>query len=131
MTDSSRGTFHLSRGKNVDLSLENTMALIGGHIQFLHPGVPTGVLRTTVHPKFDMRRLVFSSKPIGITEIFQVHVTRRQYKKRGPGLSGPESWDFVPDDKGCTFSDAQQNMVSEHDFRVTTVTVTYRKNTFN
>ena len=97
------------------MSLGNTVALIGGHVKFPHPGVPTGILRTTVHPKFDMRRLVFSSKPIGITETFEVHVTRRQYKRCGVSVTKnlPESWDFVPEDKGCTFSDVQQNMVSE------------------
>ena len=117
MTNNNRGTFHLSRGQNVDLSVGNTVALIGGHVKFPHPGVPTGILRTTVRPKFDMRRLVFSSQPIGVTETFQVHVTRRCYKKSSPSLTlgGPttESWDFVPEDKGCTFSDIQQNMVSE------------------
>ena len=118
MTDNNRGTFHLSRGQNVEFSLGNTVALIGGHIQFPHPGFPQGTLSTTVRPKFNMRRLVFSSKPIGVKETFQVHVTRRRYKKNVPSLTfGPprhtESWDFVPEDKGCTFSDAQQNMVSE------------------
>ena len=96
----------------MDLTSGNTVALIGGHIKFPHPGVPAGILRTTVQPKFNMRRLVFSSKPIGLTETFQVHVTRRRYRKNVP-LTAPESWDFVPEDKGCTFSDVQQNMVSD------------------
>ena len=119
MTDNNRGTFHLSRGQNVDLSVGNTVALIGGHVKFHHPGVPDGILRTTVRPKFDMRRLVFSSQPIGVTEVFQVHVTRRRYKKNFPSLTlgvprlDFESWDFVPEDNGCAFSDVQQNMVSE------------------
>ena len=111
MTDYNHGTFHLICGQNVDMSAGNVVALIGGHIKFPHPGVPTGVLRK-IHPKFDMRRLVFSSKPIGVTETFQVHVTRRHHRKN-VRLTAPESWDFVPEDKGCTSSDVQQNMVSE------------------
>ena len=114
MTNNSRGTFHLCRGQNVELSFGNTVALIGGHVKFPNPGVPHGMLRPS-HPKFDMRRLVFSSQPIGVTETFQVHVTRRQYKRNAPSLTlnVADTWDFVPEDKGCTFNDAQQNMVSE------------------
>ena len=126
MTDNSRGTFHLSRGQTVELSVGNTVALIGGHVKFHHPGVPDGIVAMTVRPKFDIRRLVFSSQPIGVTEVFQVHVTRRRYKKNMPSGSlglqyalqlpsrvNTQSWEFVPEDKGCTFSDVQQNMVSE------------------
>ena len=114
MTNNSRGTFHLCRGQNVELSFGNTVALIGGHVKFPNPGVPHGMLRPS-HPKFDMRRLVFSSQPIGVTETFQVHVTRRQYKRNAPSLTlnVADTWDFIPEDKGCTFNDAQQNMVSE------------------
>ena len=112
MTDHNRGTFHLVCGQNVDMSDGNTVALIGGHIKFPHPGAPAGVLQTTIHPKFDMRRLVFSSKPVGVTETFQVQVTRRCHRKN-VRLTAPESWDFVPEDKGCTSLDVQQNMVSE------------------
>ena len=68
----SHGTFHSRRGLDVELSEENTVALIGGVHKFdpVCNGSPATI---------DMRRIVFSSKPIEVTGRFQVNVTRRRF----------------------------------------------------
>ena len=74
------GTFHSRRGLDVELSEENTVALIGGVHNFdpvysdLKMNGPPGTI--------DMRRIVFSSKPIEVTGTFQVNVTRRRFVSR-------------------------------------------------
>ena len=90
----------------MELSENNTVAQIGGDVKFAYPGHMTG--GPVGRPVFNMRRVVFSSKPIEPTGIFQVHVTRRKYHRS----KYDASYNFHPNDKGCSRSDVQQNMVS-------------------
>ena len=67
-----RGTFHISGGRNVEVSEGKTVAQIGGEWRFYHPGTPEHVRSDAVPTKIFVRRLVFSSKPIEVGETFQV-----------------------------------------------------------
>ena len=100
------GAFHLCGGRNVELSNEKTVAQIGGNVKFPYPGrLEYG---PEPSPVINVRRVVFSSKPIEFTGIFQVHVTRRKYQK---SVISNTSYTFNPKNKG-SLSDPQQNMVS-------------------
>ena len=100
------GAFHSCAGRNVELSDNKTVAQIGGDVKFANPGHLTG--GPPGRPVFNMRRVVFSSKPIETTGIFQVHVTQRMYQMS----KYDGSYNFHPNDKGCSLSYPQQNMVS-------------------
>ena len=100
------GTFHSRRGPDVELSEGNTVALIGGVQNFVPPHIVHGPPAT-----IDMRRIVFSSEPIGVTGTFQVNVTRRRFISRN-GFS----FTFEPGDKSkqkiCGYHNPHQTMVS-------------------
>ena len=111
MNNDNRGTFHISGGRNVELSEGKTVAQIGGKWTFFHPGTPEGVRHDSVPVKVYVRRLVFTSKPIEVSETFQVHVTRRKHNRANGGIS------FVPGDsfiyyKQLESTNVQQNLVS-------------------
>ena len=101
------GAFHSFGSRNVELSDNKTIAQIGGDVKFSYSGTSTG--GPDDRRLFNMRRVVFSSKPIETTDIFQVHVTRRKYHK---SKIHALTYTFHPNDKGCSLSDPQQNMVS-------------------
>ena len=95
------GTFHSKRGLNVELSEGNTVALVGGvhHFNPSHVDGPPAVI--------DMRRIVFSSKPIGVTGTFQVNVTRRKFTSRSGRF-----FTFDGKSKRGDYYEAHQTMVS-------------------
>ena len=108
-----RGAFHISGGRNVELSEGKTVAQIGGEWRFFHPGTPQLVRSDSVTTKVFVRRLVFTSKPIEVTETFQVHVTRRKHMTPGRDIL------FAPGDH-CPkkplypkSTDVQQSLVSD------------------
>ena len=110
-----RGTFHIRRGQDVDLSEGKTVAQVGGEWMFYYPGTPQHVRADSVPTKIFVRRLVFTSKPIEVGETFQVHVTRRKHIKPGRNII------FAPGDhcpKRCygypKSTDVQQNIVSDY-----------------
>ena len=95
------GTFHLKRGLDVELSEGNTVALIGGLHKFdSYADGPRAVI--------DMRRIVFSSKPIEVTGTFQVNGTRRKFTNRCYGSHIA----FGDKSKYANYYDPHQTMVS-------------------
>ena len=101
------GAFHRFSGLDVELSVRNTVASIGGKRVFYHArGSDQDGGYQIPRPVINMRRVVFSSEPIEITGTFQVHVTRRKYK------AGDTRIEFFPEDNRGTKCNPHQSMVS-------------------
>ena len=101
------GAFHRFSGLDVELFERNTVASIGGkRVFYISRGKDQDGGYQTPRPAINMRRVVFSSEPIGITGTFQVHVTRRKCKASDTRL------EFFPEDNRGTICNPHQSMVS-------------------
>ena len=103
------GAFHVVGGQNVELSQEKTVALLGGTWTFKPPVHETN---SDVYPNVKTRRVVFSQNPINIGNTFQVYVTQRNHKVMKMWGTRFHTYTFVPEDKGCSSTYTQQNIVS-------------------
>ena len=108
------GAFHVVGGRNVELSQEKTVALIGGTWTFkpFYTEASTYSL-DPVLPIIKTRRLVFSQNPINFGDTFQVYVTQRKHQANKMRMITPPryTYKFVPEDKSCSNVYTQQNMV--------------------
>ena len=99
------GAFYSKRGNSVELSEEDTVAIIGGVHKFYNK-------------KITMRRVVFSREPINVRDTFQVHAVRRPYGRYydgyafGTKLPDPNTPKGFFEVRPGILREPQQNMVS-------------------
>ena len=108
------GAFHVVGGRNIELSQEKTVALIGGTWTFNPFSTDREIGNNDpVFPIIKTRRLVFSHSPINFGDTFQVYVTQRKHQAKKIIMFTPPhyTYKFVPEDKSCSKAHTQQNMV--------------------